>query len=288
MLSYTTKILEDCEKDQSIESRDAAFAALREVGLDDFGEVLLHMPHGDFPKMSSLLPKMSPADVQNLWTGKNGYELLRQTCTFVRSLAYNYNLITGKPVNKATVFDYGCGYGRIARLMYYFVDDDNLYGVDPWIRSIEECDAAGMGANFIQSDYLPVTLPVGDRKFDLAYAFSVFTHLSRRAALMALSAVRRIMAPGGVFCITIRPPEYWDLDASAAPFEERWRLKHIQMRDGFAFFPHDFPPVDGEVTYGDAGIMIDWLSSEANGWSVARIDRSLEDPYQVLVFLKAE
>src|SRR4029077_744564 len=45
---------------------------------------------------------------------------------------------------------------------------------------------------------------------DLIYAFSVFTHLSERAAIMALTTLRRYVARGGLFVITIRPKEYWD------------------------------------------------------------------------------
>ena len=42
-------------------------------------------------------------------------------------------------VDEFSVLDFGCGYGRLARLFYYYIKQDNFYGVDPWDRSINEC-----------------------------------------------------------------------------------------------------------------------------------------------------
>ena len=156
---------------------------------------------------------MASADVQNAWTGENGYRLLRKTCNFVRSLSYNYARISGKQLSDAsTILDYGCGYGRIARLIYYFASTEQVIGVDPWDRSIAECKAAGLGSNFRLSEYLPDVLPVSDNSFDLAYAFpsSPTCHSARQRVLSKRFAVMR--STMGFFVLTVRPLEYWDLE----------------------------------------------------------------------------
>ena len=122
------------------------------------------MPDREFPTLSKALPRMATAEVQTQWTGSSGLTLLKQSCNFVRSAAYHFNRLTSRPLDGSAILDYGCGYGRLARLMYYFSDPARLYGVDPWERSIAICHDCGLGENFRVSDYLPKDLPVGAKK----------------------------------------------------------------------------------------------------------------------------
>jgi len=281
---FVLEIVSKVESDPGITSRTDAIIALRNLGLDDFGTVLLSMPHPKFAKLSRLLPAMASDDVQIRWTGTCGIPLLKQTLDFVRSAAYNYSSVTGRSLSDATILDFGCGYGRIARLMYYFVNETNFYGVDPWDTSIELCRTAGLSTNFHISDYLPSDLPVGETRFDLMYAFSVFTHLSERATLAALRTLRRYSAESSILAVTIRPIEYWRQDkAVSAPERNDLELKHRQT--GFAFRPHTRPPLDGDITYGETSITLDWLSTHCPEWTIQGIDRSLDDPFQIYVFL---
>jgi SAM-dependent methyltransferase len=285
--SYITGLMDRLEGDASVKTRDAAFRRLRILGLDDFGEVLLGMPSAAHPKLSSLLPSMASDEIQDGWTGNHGLPLLTQSGAFVRSLAFNFSRFTGRSIQEARILDYGCGYGRLARLMYYFVDTPALVGVDPYDQSIEECRSAGLGPRFLLSDYLPTRLPTSIR-FNLAYAFSVFTHTSKRATLAALGAIRAQMSPGGVLCLTIRPLEYWEVPRDDIPPETRTACREEHLRDGFAFCPHNRTPIDGDITYGDTTMTLDWLDSHAVGWRRLGIDRSLDDPWQIYVFLQVE
>ncbi len=112
-------------------SRSDVFKQLTVLSISDFGTLLLSIPNPKFPKLSNILPRMATEEVQRNWTGCSGLQLLTQTTDFVRSLSYNYTKITGKPLTDKTILDFGCGYGRIARLMYYFTNENNFYGVDP-------------------------------------------------------------------------------------------------------------------------------------------------------------
>lgn len=279
------EIISRIEEDPWIISRSDALRALRMLGLSDFGALMISMPNPRFAKLSRLLPAMASDEVQNRWTGASGMALLQQSLDFVRSVAFNYASILGRSLSDATMLDFGCGYGRISRLMYYFVEQPTLYGVDPWDTSIDLCHRAGLSTNYLVSDYIPSSLPVGDVRFDLVYAFSVFTHLSERATLAAMATIRKYIKENGVLVLTIRPIEYWRHDKSIANADAE-ALEAVHRQVGFAFRPHLRPAVDGDVTYGDTSMTVKWLSTRCAQWSVRAIDRSLNDPLQLYVFLQ--
>ena len=152
-----------------------------------------------------------------------------------------------------------------------------IWGLDPWEKSIELCRADAVLGQLAVSDYLPTALPVGDARFDLIYAFSVFTHLSERAATLALTTLRRYVARGGLLVITIRPTEYWDhLDSvvraeasSTGNSIDRDELVARHEKSGFAFVPHARGAIDGEVIYSDTSLSFEWIEQHADGgtWS---------------------
>jgi SAM-dependent methyltransferase len=285
MLEYVENIVGTIDHDPKVRTREAALDRLRTLGVDDYGELLLSMPNDRYPKLSSLLPRMASDEVQQNWTGGSSLSLLRLTCNFVRSMAYNFTRLSKRDLVGATILDYGCGYGRILRMMSYFTSEKQLYGVDPWDRSLEECRKCGLTQNIFLSEYLPVDLPVGNIQFDLIYAFSVFTHTSERATLAALNALRQYVTSNGLLVITIRPVEYWkDLEGMAD--ELRIDLIRRHRSEGFAFLPHNRPPIDGDITYGETSLALDWILQNSGGWRIAGIDRSLDDRLQIYVFLQ--
>jgi SAM-dependent methyltransferase len=284
LFEYSEQILREIEADSAVTTRSTALAALRKLGLSDFGYVLWSMPDVRFPKLSRLLPAMASQDVQRAWTGKSGIPLLKQSVSFVQSVACNFVSIAGQPLRDASVLDFGCGYGRIARLMYYFTDEERFFGVDPWPASLSVCAQAGLTCNFLRSEYLPQELPVGDRRFDLIYAFSVFTHLSERATLSSLSTLRKYIHDEGILVITVRPIEYWEF-ASHVPASESSDLWREHQQRGFAFRPHPREAVDGDITYGDTSMSEQWLAARCPYWKLVSLDRSLDDRMQRYLYL---
>lgn len=287
MLDYAIQQITAIDKSLNAQSTRAdALEKARNLGLSDFGELLISLPDSRFPNLSRLLPRMASAEVQTNWTGSSGLTLLAQTLDFVRSASYNYTRIIGESLDNKYLLDFGCGYGRISRLMYYFTEEANYYGVDPWNKSIEICNSDGLSKNFHISEYLPNFLPVDREDFDLVFAFSVFTHLSLRATKTCLNTLANYVKKDGVVLITIRPTEYWDIDKNAVATKATESLKQQHNKSGFAFLPHNREEVDGDITYGDTSMSLDWIREHFPQLKIVGIDRSISDPYQLYVFLQ--
>ena len=289
LLSYALAEINAIEQSTNDSAtRSDIFRELRNLGLGDFGLLMISMPNPLFPKLSGVLPRMATKEVQISWTGDYGVALLTQTTDFVRSVSYNFTRATGRQLENANILDFGCGYGRITRLMYYFSNEDQVYAVDPWERSIEICREAGLIKNFQISDYLPSTLPAPSNHFDLIFAYSVFTHLSERATITCLNTLIDYLAPNGLIAITIRPCEYWDVDPNATRSGVTDQQKEKHRQRGFSFLPHKRSPVDGDITYGDTSIDLDWLRSSFPGLKIVGLDREVSEPTQIYVYLQKQ
>jgi SAM-dependent methyltransferase len=287
LLSYVEDFLGTMESDETILDRETAIARLRALGLTDFAAVLWSMPLARYPRISSLLPRMASAEVQRRWTGADGATLLAQSVAFMRSVCCHYAELTGKTLTGKRILDFGCGYGRLTRLGYFYSDD--VWGVDPWDISLGYCREDGLTRNLCKSDELPLTLPVPE-DFDVIIAFSILTHMSERATRTILQAMRRHLRPGGVACITIRPIEYWTV-VYGPVHKETDNSTGLEMENrhrgaGFAFVPHDGPPADGTTNFGDTSMTTDWIAKNIPEWSIAACDRSIDDEMQRYLFLQ--
>lgn len=253
----------------------------RKIPLDIFGRLLLDIPD-QFPHIKAFLPSMASEDVQKLWTGAHGEVLLGQSLAFVKTMVSGYAALTGKKIENASILDFGCGWGRLIRLLYKFITVENIYGVDSWDESIYECKKHNIKANLAISDWVPRSLPF-ERQYDLIFAFSVFTHLSEKTAHVVLQTLRKSILEDGLLIITIRPKEYWYIhdSGSLAP-------QMIRMHDerGFAFTPHELAPIDGDITYGDTSLSLAYFESHFPQWKIESIECNDVDSHQVILFLR--
>lgn len=285
MLRMTQGFVEHAEACARAGDLDGMYAALRNLSVDEVGRLLLEVP-AEYPALQRALPRMAATEIQQAWTGADGVALLQQSVAFTRALLAGFRRHSAIGVSAARILDFGCGWGRLLRLLLAEAGPDQLFAVDPWQTSLDICRQDGVPGQFARSDYLPATLPFGDTTFDLVYAFSVFTHTSERATRVALAAIRRRISADGVLAITIRPREYWDQHPFDPPTPGKAELLAAHDTRGFAFKPHQIAAIDGDVTYGDTSITPGYLASQIEGWRIVGTDWNAVDPWQYLVFMK--
>ncbi len=128
------------------------------------------------------------------------------------------------------LLDLGCGSGRLAHTLKDLRSIDYL-GVDiiPELLAYARTQAAAH-YRFVLNTKL--TLPVADGQFDMASAFSLFTHLHHEETFLYLQEIRRALRPGGrlVFSfLEFRAPEQWHVFRSSAEAVSAARRVHLDM-----------------------------------------------------------
>ena len=194
---------------------------------------------------------------------------------------------TGKGLERKTLLDYGCGWGRLLRLAYRFSPVESVYGIDPMDRSIEACQESGLGGNVAKCEALPDELPFSGTMFDFIWCYSVFTHLNLEAMIAILTALRKRIAEGGAFALTIRPKEFWNTRQATQSAEVIAELVKEHERSGYSYFHGGVVDAALGGTYGETSISFEKLGSLAaqTGWRIAGIDRDAMEPIQVVVTL---
>ena len=119
---------------------------------------------------------------------------------------------------------------------------------------------------------------------DMIYAYSVFTHLSEKTVRAAFDTLRGYIVRDGVLLITIRPKEYWRMNPEAGVDAGAMMATHEQS--GFAFAPHHRIAIDGDITYGDTSISIDYIRAYFPRWQIVSEHHDPADPFQILLFLR--
>jgi SAM-dependent methyltransferase len=269
------------------------YALFRDLD-DDLWALLLTQQYGCYPHIRALLPRMPAPELQQLWNGRSGLALAVQSTSFYRKLRDRYERHSGRPLSGARVLDFGCGWGRLTRYLARDAAPGRLYGCDPVPGILDAARADGVPAILATSEFLPERVPF-DEQFDLAFAFSVFTHLSEEAHRHSLRALHRSLRSDGILVVTVRPVAYLrecelmhPILATLGPDPD-----HSLAGPGYFFVPHAATPVHpqyhghGKIDYGETVITMAYLREQ---WSpvftVLGVDLLIDDPYQVMVTLR--
>ena len=267
-------------------------ALFRELD-DDVWALLLTQEYEDWPNLRALLPAMPHPALQELWNGASGARLAVESTAFYRRLRERVDATSERPLAEARVLDFGCGWGRLTRYLARDVTPGRLYGCDPVASILDACRDAGVPAELAQSAFVPDRLPF-DERFDVAFAFSVFTHLSETAHERCLAALNAGLAPGGILVVTIRPPEYLRFCADLHPLlaalgpDPAARLEEPR----YLFAPHAAEPshpqyAGGAMTYGETVITLAYVRERwAPGFELLHADLLLGDLFQVVLTLR--
>jgi SAM-dependent methyltransferase len=100
------------------------------------------------------------------------------------------------------ILDWGCGCGRTARTLLYYVKPSNLFGCDIDRAAVDWVSNIVKEASFISINLYPPT-PYPDEYFDIVYGLSVMTHLSESLQQQWLAELRRISAPGAIVVLSV-------------------------------------------------------------------------------------
>lgn len=98
------------------------------------------------------------------------------------------------------VLDIGIGSGGVARLA--FSKGVDIHVLDPSDRAIERLRSELGITNKAQIGYAQ-KIPFSDEVFDVVVMSEVLEHLNDSIQTSALSEVRRVLAPGGLFFVTV-------------------------------------------------------------------------------------
>lgn len=267
------------------------FALFRELD-DDVWALLLSRQFSSYPNILALLPEVPAPELQRSWNGSSGLELLTQSKTFYRQTKARFEEHHDLALDQARVLDFGCGWGRITRFFARDIAPGALHGCDPVEDILQICRDSGLPAELSKSEFVPEKLPV--EGFDLAFSFSVFTHISETAAETCLKAIHAALNPGGVFVLTIRPPAYLDLDGKMHALRDTLEPNPVEalQEPVYLFVPHGADPShpqyeSGEMTYGESVISVPYIRERwADLFELRDVRVSTEDIYQISVTLK--
>jgi SAM-dependent methyltransferase len=263
-------------------------------GLDvDLWALLLTQEYTRYPHIRALLPDVPDRGLQERWNGASGLALASQSGAFYRKLGDRFRRHAERPLDDATVLDFGCGWGRLTRYLSRDVAAGCLYGCDPVEEILAVCRANGVPARLARSDFVPERIPF-DARFDLAFAFSVFTHLSEPAHERCLHALHNALRPGGILVVTVRPPEYLRRSPLMHPVLEALGPDHEarleEPRHLFAAHAADATHpqyAGGEMTYGEAVITLPYVRERwAPMFELLDVDLLAGDPFQVMLTLR--
>ncbi len=269
-----------------------SFALFRDLDADLWA-LLLTQEYEVYPNIRALLPSVPDPSVQQLWNGASGLRLANQSKSFYSKLCERFRQHSERSLVDARVLDFGCGWGRLTRFLARDVGPRALYGCDPLEGILDVCRENGVPATLARADFLPERLPF-DELFDLAFAFSVFTHISEAAHESCLRALHESLQPGGILVVTVRPPEYLQscelMHPVLQPLGSDYRARLEEPRYLFAAHAADpgfFQYAGGEMTYGETVITLPYIRERwSSMFELLDVDVLIGDLHQVMVTLR--
>jgi SAM-dependent methyltransferase len=260
---------------------------------DDLWALLLTQDYEHYPNIRSLLPSVPDPSLQALWNGASGVALASQSVAFYSKLRERYQAHSERALADSRVLDFGCGWGRLTRFLARDVEPGRLYGCDPVEQILDVCRESGVPAVLARSEFVPERLPF-DVEFDLAFSFSVFTHISEPAHESCLRALHAALRPSALLILTVRPPEYlWFSELMRPALEALGADPHRRLAEPrYVFVPHPAEPSHlqyqgGEMTYGETVVTLPYVRERwAPLFELLDVDVLAGDLYQLVLTLR--
>jgi SAM-dependent methyltransferase len=253
---------------------------------DDLWAILLSKEYSLYPNLRAALPDLPEREVQETWNGRSGIELASQSAAFYKKLKALQGRHGAVPLARVVVLDFGCGWGRLIRFLARDVAPGNLFGCDPYPGILDVCERTRVPGRLASIPYVTASLPFSER-FDLVYAFSVFTHLSEATHQASLRAIHAGLADRGLLIATTRPPAYVRDGLHEALPRASAAKKLERGKPAYLFAAHDVQPSGGEVTFGEAVVNLPYVRERwGELFELVDVSLMLDDIYQVVLTLR--
>lgn len=267
------------------------YAAFRDLD-DDLWSLLLTLEYDGWPGIRSYLPGLPDPALQQMWNGTSGTALAAQSVCFYRKLKEMQGRFGRRGLDRARVLDFGCGWGRLTRMLARDLEPGRLFGCDPVDDILDVCRKSRVPADLARSEFLPESLPFS-KKFDLVFSFSVFTHISEAAHMASLEAIHGGLKKDGLLVVTVRPPAYLDFNPLMAPAAAALGPDRDRALEGprYIFAPHEadgHPQFGGdEMSYGETVITLPYVREKwAPMFELLDVSVLTGDMYQVALTLR--
>lgn len=227
------------------------------------------------------MPGFPPAELQEQIVGGSNVATLREADRFYRLLKQTYAALRGPFVPETRILDFGVGWGRYARFFLKDVEPENIHGVDVVQAMLDTLVAARVPGSFALIEPKG-KLPHTAGFFDIAFAYSVFSHLPEPVHLHWLVEIARVMKPGGIVVLTTQPRRFLEF-VLTLPGQPETGLSawHRQLRAGvqrvrdpldaydrgdFVYLPSGGGEALAEEIYGDAMVPPLYIAGRWNEW----------------------
>jgi SAM-dependent methyltransferase len=126
------------------------------------------------------------------------------------------------------LLDFGCGCGRVLRHLKDY-ESIGLHGTDCNAAAIRWCDE---NLNFAEfgTNALEPPLRYRSQRFDLVYAFSIFTHLTEPQQAAWMKELGRVVRPDGLLVITVNGDRYIEGDPLSPEERIAYQRGELVMR----------------------------------------------------------
>lgn len=214
-------------------------------------------------------------DIQVLTNNRKGEVTALQALAIFEALSQalsQYELKTNPKI-----LDYGCGWGRVTRLMATLSNDNNIYGVDVDSRLVSSANECAKSITFNEIESMG-QLPFETDTFDVIFANSVFSHLSERSAIATLGELMRVLSPDGWLIVSVLEQKEMDKFYSN-PNQSEWIEKILGSQDYASRILRQNNFVWGDTkrwdNYGIAIMNDAWLCE-----TLSSLDAQLVDTYR--------
>ncbi|HEX5754751.1 MAG TPA: methyltransferase domain-containing protein [Arenimonas sp.] len=199
------------------------------------------------------LPGFIDEERQRIFVGSSGIAALLEAEQFIRVLLQKVDEHGTQLDERSVVVDFGSGWGRYTRFMLKYVHPDNLYGLEVSGGMVEHCRKVFGMANFLKVDSWPPS-PLRSGMVDLAFGYSVFSHLSPDCADAWIGEFARIVRPGGLVLMTTQRRAFIDFCQNIRTRGDRSNPWYVQLAESFTDVEQCYADYDrGEFLHAGHG-----------------------------------